>query len=570
MMKIKLFALPLIAGLLLFSACDLGGTGGFVNPGDLLGGGNEAEYTPPVTDSDATEEADNASGEAQKGEDIPSDAQPITKKTTIGEAGDYVLSGEIEGKIEIASEGVRLFLENASLSNEKKVIDSAYSLTITLSGENYAENTNPDGSNAIDCAGDLLINGTGSLTVTSTKNAIKGGTVTVTEGQLVLNAAGDGIHAEIDAYDGLTDAPVFSYEDGGWVVIDGADVTIESADDGIQADTFVKIKGESKLSVKTNGGAPQTITEQSSDSGNGKGIKAGAIDYGPNDDELTEGDYLIAIEGGQVKIDANDDAIHSDSEIVLSGGTLELTSGDDAVHAEKLLSVTGGKIAVSRCYEGLEAAKVEISGGEIGVIAADDGINAADGTQNPMGQANNNCHIIISGGIVCVNAEGDGVDSNGSLLISGGELYVSGPQNGANAALDSDGGILINGGYLFAVGPLGMVETPASNSGQNCVSYAYSGTISAGTVLSLTDSEGKAIFSYTAEKACRSVIISCPELVKGSAYKIYGGDAELCSFTVSQTITTVGSQGGMGGPGTAPPGGFGGGMGGPGGGFGHR
>ena len=154
-----------------------------------------------------------------------------------------------------------------------------------------------------------------------------------------------------------------------------------------------------------------------------------------------------------------------------------------------------------------------------------------------------------------MNSEGDGIDSNGSMLISGGEVYVAGPTSGANAALDADGSIIVNGGYLFAVGLIGMVETPASNSQQNVVSFARSAAIAAGTNISLADREGNAIFSFTTPKDCQSVIISCPELLDSESYSIYGGDSQLCTFTVTQTITSVGSSGGIGNPGGNPPGG---------------
>lgn len=45
-----------------------------------------------------------------------------------------------------------------------------------------------------------------------------------------------------------------------------------------------------------------------------------------------------------------------------------------------------------------------------------------------------------------VNAQGDGLDSNGDLTISGGEVYVDGPTNGGNGALDYDGNGTITGG----------------------------------------------------------------------------------------------------------------------------
>ena len=573
----KLLTVPLLLAALALAGCTFtGGTGGtsgktdpegeqtpppFTNPGDNLGGGGIAENPPTASDSQTMEDANAAAGETEQGGDSTA-ATPLTAAGKITEGGDYLVSGAIEGKISVKAENVHLFLDGATLSSaDDKVITSDYDLTITLSGENSISTT-AENTNAVSCDGHLTINGTGSLTVNSTKNAVKGNAITVAAAALTIEADGDGLHAEIDAYDDLTAAPTPSYEDGGWVVIDGASVTVKSGDDGIQADTFVLVKNDSSIDITTNGGAPQTITEQSSDNGNGKGIKAGAIDWGAEGSEIVSDLYFIGIEGGTVTVNANDDAIHSDGEIEISGGTLDIASGDDAVHAESLLTVSGGEITVTKCYEGLEAAKLEISGGTVDVVSVDDGLNAADGTTLPMGQANQNCHLIISGGNICVDAEGDGVDSNGSIRMTGGTLVVYGPTRADNAALDADGGILIDGGYLFAVGPLGMVETPASNSAQNVVSFAQNQSISSGTNLSLTDAEGNTIASITTRKACQSVIISCPELTAGSGYKIYGGDTELCSFTVSGTITTVGSSGGMGNPGGMPPGG---GHGGPGG-----
>ncbi len=552
-MKSKKRWLPipvLMAASLLCAAC---GGEPFVNPGDSLGGGGTVQNVPSATVSGNAAAADGIVGELAGAEAVPQTAVPVTPKATISAAGDYVLSGEIAGKISVEAEGVTLYLDGASLSNDKKVIESAYDLTVTLVGENTAANTNPDGSNAIDCDGKLVINGGGSLAVTSTKNGISANSIAVKDGTLVIDAAKDGLHAEID-YDNAETAPGFSYEAGGWVVLDGAKLTAVTADDGIQADTFVLVRGGSEVHITTNGGAPQIITEASSDSGDGKGIKAGPIDWGAAGSEIASDDYLIAIEGGTLDIDANDDAIHSDGEITLSGGEITVAAGDDALHAEALLNVAGGSVAVSRCYEGLEAAKVEVSGGNISVSAADDGINAADGTTNIPGRANENCHIVISGGYIEVDAEGDGIDSNGSMLFSGGTVYVSGPSGGGNAALDADGGILVNGGYLFAVGPLGMVETPAVNSGQNVLSFARNTAIAAGTNLTLTNEEGEALFTYTAKKNCQSVILSCPELTTGDTFAIYGGDTALCTFTVTSRITSAGSSGGMNNGGGMPGG----------------
>ena len=293
-----------------------------------------------------------------------------------------------------------------------------------------------------------------------------------------------------------------------------------------------------------------------------KGMKVGGIEYPDPENEnseiqVTEGDYSILIEGGTFTIDSTDDAIHANNgNLSVSGGTFTISTLDDALTSDVLTKISGGEITVTKSYEGIEGSYVEIAGGKINLTASDDGINAASD------DARITEHIIISGGEICVNAEGDGVDSNGSINMTGGTLVVFGPTSGANGALDADRGILIDGGYLFAVGPLGMVETPASNSKQNVLSYAQNQAIGANTVLSLTDEGGASIFSITVKKNCQSIIVSCPELLVGESFKLYGGDTQLCAFTVSTVITSVGSQGNMGNPGGTPPGGFGGGFGG--------
>ncbi len=545
------------------------------NPGDYLGGGGTADYIPSATESTLANEAIEQVGTIPAGAtSIPEDAIQITGKYTIANSGNYYVDTDISGKkISVTASGATLYLAGATLSNEKKVIetDPGCDLTITVVDDttNYISNSNTEGSNAIDCGGTLTINGGGYLNVSATKNAITGESILIRDVTLDITADKDAIHAEID-YDDNESEPAFSYEDGGYVAINDAGINITSVGDGIQADTFVYVCNGSEIGITTNGGAPETITETSSDSGDGKGIKAGPMDWGVDDSEVDTDDYLIYItDDCRIDIDANDDAVHTDGTMVIEGATFDVTAGDDAFHADALLQISGdsANIKIENCYEGIESAKIEISGGYIEVNAVDDGVNAADGTSSSTGwgnTANNNCQLIISGGILAVDANGDGLDSNGSLLIEGGQVYVSGQASGDNAALDADGSIIVNGGYLFACGALGMVETPATNSEQYCVSYARSTAISANTVLCLTDSDANPIFYYNVPKSCQSVIISCPELQLNSTYSIYGGDTELTSFTVTSKITTVGSSTGIGNPGGGP-----GGSGGPGGGTGR-
>ena len=86
-----------------------------------------------------------------------------------------------------------------------------------------------------------------------------------------------------------------------------------------------------------------------------------------------------------------------------------------------------------------------------------------------MGTNSSACKINVTGGYIYVNADGDGIDSNGSMAFSGGTILVDGPTNDGNAAVDGNGTIKFDGGLIVAAGSSGMVELPEDSSAQNFV-----------------------------------------------------------------------------------------------------
>lgn len=295
---------------------------------------------------------------------VPSDATHVTAESTLSQPGNYYVDTSFDGKITVGCEGVTLFLSGADITNGKKVIESTFDMTITLIGNNSISNDNTAGSNAIDCTGSLVINGNGSLSIDATKNGIKAKSISVIDATLDIDADKDGLHAEIDAYDEATAAPAPSYDDGGFVYLKGAKVTASSAEDCITADTFVYI-ADSTVNVTAGGGAPQTITEVSAGTAAGKGIKAGAIDWGADGTDIEWNGYLIVINGGTLDINSNDDAIHSDSEIIIKSGTVAISTGNKAINADGQLTVSGGKVTINKCYEDVDAGKSDIAEGTI-------------------------------------------------------------------------------------------------------------------------------------------------------------------------------------------------------------
>lgn len=155
-------------------------------------------------------------------------------------------------------------------------------------------------------------------------------------------------------------------------------------------------------------------------------------------------------------------------------------------------------------------------------------------------------YIKISGGTVNINAEGDAIDSNGSLYVTGGTTYISGPSNAGNGALDYNGTATIIGGTIITASSAGMSQNFGSDSTQGSILLNLSSQQSAGTKIEVKNSSGKVIASYTPKKAYSSILISTAEIKKGETYTITAGSF---SQKVEMTDIIYGQSGGPGGMG---------------------
>lgn len=615
-MKIKKLCFVLIAMCIVFLAsCGKEQPPGFINPGDQLGGGGVGEIAKEVDTSKDESIKEQMKAKANLdalSKNISSDEAIQVGSTNdvvyISESGTYVFRGQYGG-IYIAQSSLKLhfIFEGVTITRTDGVaIDgTAYKktellITLVEGATNVIQQSTED-MNAVHIKGSLAINGTGTLNVTSeSKSAIKvskaiqiidatlninannhgitGASITASNCTINVASAGkDGMQAECD------NATTFTTEEG-YIILTNVNYTCNVWGDGMQADTAIYIEG-GNYSIKTTGNfvvknaenmakydmtaddfryrkVGNTYQKVASDENFGtlygltqgcKGIKVGEIEYTDQEGHtvvVTDGNYLIAIVDGTFQIDSTDDAIHTNSgDTLIEGGAYTISTYDDGITSDGLTKIIGGTIEITTCYEGIEGGYVEITGGRINLTSTDDGINAASDNQSIVE------HIIISGGEIIVDASGDGLDSNGSILIQGGKVIVYGPTSGRDGGMDADRGIVVTGGTLFVVSTLGMVETPSVNSSQFVISYAHQSFIGVTSTISLCDKDGHTICSVTVTKNCQSIIMSSPEIKKGETYSIYNGSAKMVSFTVSSTITTIGSTGGGMRPGGIKPGG---------------
>ncbi len=385
----------------------------------------------------------------------------------------------------------------------------------------------------------------GTLQITAGNNAVRGNEcVAIYGGTLTITAGNGGIKSHTD-----------NEATCGFVTIRGGSITINASGDGIHGEYMVDIQG-GELNITAGGGsalAPAhtsdfehggwgfgNTTEETTDSQSQKGIKS---------------DYQVILSDGEAVIDSVDDAVHSNGTITISGGEWTLSTGDDAVHADSSLTVSGGVYNVLKSYEGLESIAITISGGEGSITASDDGVNCNSDDESFFGgrgfdSVSASSLLTITGGTLVVNAGGDGLDSNGNIVMSGGYVAVNGPSDNGNGALDYAGTFQISGGTLIAAGASGMAQSVTPS---DCYSLMITcpSMLSGGTQVRITKEDGTEVFSFSPTKSYNNIVICTPDLTTGS-YLLYSGTQQQCSFTISEAQTSISSDGsdysgGMGG-----------------------
>lgn len=260
----------------------------------------------------------------------------------------------------------------------------------------------------------------------------------------------------------------------------------------------------------------------------------------------------LTITGGNISINAVQDGIHANDSVRIRDAVISVYAGDDGITVSNddetaFLYIASGSITIPDCYEGLEAINITIAGGTIDICPTDDGINA-------NGNDNSSVIRITGGDIRIVNPSGrdaDGLDSNGSIYIEGGKVFISVTDNGGNCAIDygseNGGKCVVSGGTVIACGNSAMVEGFDADSPQGFL--MYNTAAAAGTTIALKDSLGQELFSEEIPCGFSSVVLSMPELKIGDTCTI-----EIDGVQEQVTITNTSLSGFW------PAGMFGGGM----------
>ena len=207
----------------------------------------------------------------------------------------------------------------------------------------------------------------------------------------------------------------------------------------------------SKSDLVLNGTATLTISSTANGVVSKDDLKVTGGSYVVNaGSHALEGKDSIRVCGGSFQLKAGKDGLHSDNAeeaekgyIYLSGGSFTIQAADDGIHAVSFIQIDGGSYTIS-ASEGIESTMVVINDGSITISASDDGVNAA------RKSAYYQTSVEINGGELNITmgaGDTDGVDSNGTLTITGGTISVSG-----NSCFDVDGTVSFTGGTVYVNG----------------------------------------------------------------------------------------------------------------------
>lgn len=500
--------------------------------------------------------------------------------------GSLTVDANDNSKVWILLDGVTITNED----DAALVVDQADKVFLTLaegstntltSGATFSEaalEDNTDG--AIFAHDDLTINGSGSLVVvTGYGHGISANDdLVIAGGSVDVTAPKDGIHANdslrvADAALEVTaeDDGLVADNEGAYLYVESGTVVVAAGDEGMVAVGDATIAGgEITVSAGTESGhhgikAGGTCT-----------ITGGTISI-PTCYEGIQANY-IDVQGGDVVVYPADDGLNASSGTTqdmggMPGGGMGAPGGGRMQAGEQPADgqQTDGQAAQDGQPQGGRQGRgpggmpggSQMPGGNTGDTTQDGMAQpdaatqpnsdveatepSVDDTQTNTAQPNGDTQqnaisanatdeelpwIHVSGGSVLVvnqtAQDADGLDSNGDIIISGGEIRVSLTGSGSNNAIDygsESGGVCeISGGTVVACGSSAMAESVSDTSAQASILYNTSTAFDAGQTVCLEDAEGNVLLSYEVPCSFSSALVSCSQMVQGQTYRIAVGD----------------------------------------------
>ena len=409
--------------------------------------------------------------------------QENTKKTYDG-ATDILLSDD----------GVTVDGEPAS-TDETAAVYTANDIVFYLEGQDltYGEGTEADGHSQAEADSHTVVH------ITQPGTYVLSGTLSA--GQVAVDLGKD---AEEDPNAVVT------------LVLDGADIACTVAPAVIFYNVYECGSTDTDAATKdvdtSAAGANVIIADGTTNNITGSYV---ARIYKPDSVELSEDGTKVA---NAKKLHKYDGAFYSKMSMNVNGeeqdsGVLNIIAENEGLDSELHLTINGGNI--------------NITSGNDGINTNEDGVSVTT----------------INGGALTIDVngttgEGDGIDSNGWLVINGGTVLTAACGSSQDSGIDSDNGIYINGGTVAASG--NMLDR-IDGGEQPYVVFGFRQRQQGGTTVTLKAEDGTVTGEWTPANDFTYLVVSDPALTEGT-YTLWNGDTQLAG-----AAGMTGGRGFMGG-----------------------
>ena len=224
--------------------------------------------------------------------------------------------------------------------------------------------------------------------------------------------------------------------------------------------------------------------------------------------------------------------IYEPDSVVLSEDGTEVADSsklhkyDGAFYSKMSMNVGGGEdgsgvLNITADNEGLDTElHLTINGGNINITSGNDGINTNEANVSVTTINDGVLNIQVTG----ETGEGDGIDSNGYLVINGGAVTAAACAESGDAGIDATAGITtINGGTVMASGNM---YDQIDGGDQTYVVFSFASRQTGGETYTLQDADGGTVGTWTPVNDFTCLVVSSPDLTAGD-YTLWQGDTQL-------------------------------------------
>lgn len=347
--------------------------------------------------------------------------------------------------------------------------------------------------------GNITVNAKGSALKSSKSDDLEKGYVVIDGGNFDLTATeGDGLHAEYALVINDGNILIRECEEGLEamnIVINGGNIELTSTDDGVnisEAEEYAALFGsqsESAEDSSANAEASQKLPEGFDEPQLPEDFDESQVpeDFDPSQMQENRGEKPEGFDESQLPED------------------MELPEGFDKSQVPE-------DVDPSQLPEDIELPEgsEDFTGRGFG-----GGMNGDAGAVMEKNTAVDHIEgaLIIAGGTLNVTAQGDGLDSNGDILITGGTTIVCGPTNSGDGSLDYADTFDMTGGVLAISGSEGMEQNITSEN-IPVATMSFSGKQAAGTEVVITDADGKELIRFTAKQEFSYVAFASADLAE--------------------------------------------------------